>query len=193
MAVFRKKYSSMTDEELMLLVQQKEPEAFSALYDRYAGRMLNFFYPRLGSDEPKSQDFLHDLFVKILENPGSFTHGNRVSSWIYSIAMNMCKNEYRSQKVRQDYRIFVQNRSEEAMVHDHGSIDRKLFSKELDLKLDLLPATHREVFLLRYREDLSIAEIARVMEIPEGTVKSRLFHVLRTLALRLKTFDPVNT
>lgn len=188
-----KKPKPRNDEELMLLVQKNDPEAFSMLYDRYAGRMVNFFYLRLGYDEPKAQDFLHDLFVKILQNPFSYAPGNNFRSWLFTLAMNMCKNEYRSQQVREEYRLFVKSNVTGISEENHVAIDMKLFGRELLVKLELLPVTQREVFLLRYREELSIAEISEVMGIPEGTVKSRLFHTLRILALHLKKFDPVHS
>jgi len=188
-----KKNIQRNDEELMLLVQKNDPEAFSVLYDRYATRMVNFFYLRLGYDEPKAQDFLHDLFVKILQNPLSFAPGNNFRSWLYTLAMNMCKNEYRRQQVREEYRVFVRNSSDGIAEENSISIDMKLFGRELLIKLDLLPAAQRDVFLLRFREELTIGEISEVLGIPEGTVKSRLFHVLRILALHLKKFDPVQS
>jgi RNA polymerase sigma-70 factor (ECF subfamily) len=184
------RYENESDEELMLRLRDKEREAFSMLYDRYAGEMVNFFYSRLGQDEAKAQDFLHDLFLKLLNDPEKFTPGRSFRPWLYSIAMNMCRNEYRSFKVREDYRLSgfpdLHGRAEGS-----EKIDLKLFEKELNAKLSLLDETHREVFLLRFREELSISEIAGLMGCPEGTVKSRLFYTLKALSVQLKVFNPM--
>jgi len=184
------RYENESDEELMLRLRDKEREAFSVLYDRYAGEMVNFFYSRLGQDEAKAQDFLHDLFLKLLNDPEKFTPGRSFRPWLYSIAMNMCRNEYRSFKVREDYRLSgfpdLHGRAEGS-----EKIDLKLFEKELNAKLSLLDETHREVFLLRFREELSISEIAGLMGCPEGTVKSRLFYTLKALSVQLKVFNPM--
>jgi RNA polymerase sigma-70 factor (ECF subfamily) len=184
------RYENESDEELMLRLRDKEREAFSVLYDRYAGEMVNFFYSRLGQDEAKAQDFLHDLFLKLLNDPEKFTPGRSFRPWLYSIAMNMCRNEYRSFKVREDYRLSgfpdLHGRAEGS-----EKIDLKLFDKELNAKLSLLDETHREVFLLRFREELSISEIAGLMGCPEGTVKSRLFYTLKALSVQLKVFNPM--
>ncbi len=70
-------------------------------------------------------------------------------------------------------------------------IDMKLFELELKAKLMQLDETHREVFLLRFQQDLPISEIAELMGCPEGTVKSRLFYTLKALSVQLKVFNPL--
>ena len=183
-------YRQQSDEELMLRLLKKEREAFSVLYDRYAGEIVNFFYRRLGKDEDKAQDFLHDLFLKLLNNPEKYTPEKAFRPWLYSIAMNMCRNEYRSLKVREDYRLSgfpVISGSFEGSE----TIDMKLFEKELTTRLSLLDESHREVFLLRFQQELSISEIAELMGCPEGTIKSRLFYTLKALSVQLKVFNPL--
>ncbi|MEI7727252.1 MAG: RNA polymerase sigma factor [Bacteroidota bacterium] len=190
MSHFRKNYEQQSDEEIMLRLREKEREAFSVLYDRYAGEMVNFFYRRLGQDEAKAQDFLHDLFLKLLNDPEKYTPGKAFRPWLYSIALNMCKNEYRKLKVREDYRL--SGFSDISGSFDGiDKIDTKLFEKELTTRLNLLDETHREVFLLRFQQELSIAEIAEMMGCPEGTVKSRLFYTLKALSMQLKVFNPL--
>jgi RNA polymerase sigma-70 factor, ECF subfamily len=186
----RNTYRHLSDEELMLRLLEREREAFPVLYDRYAGEMVNFFYRRLGRDEAKAQDFLHDLFLKLLNDPGKFTPGRSFRPWLYSIALNMCKNEYRSLKVREDYRLS----GIPDVTGGYGGpekMDMKRFEQELRAKLDLLDEIHREVFLLRYQEELTIADIAELMGCPEGTVKSRLFYTLKALSMQLKVFNPL--
>jgi RNA polymerase sigma-70 factor, ECF subfamily len=183
-------YQQQSDEELMLRLREKEREAFSVLYDRYAGEMVNFFYRRLGRDEAKAQDFLHDLFLKLLGNPEKYVPGKAFRPWLYSIAINMCRNEYRSTKVRNDYRLSVFPAASASFAGSE-KIDMKLFEKELTAKLILLDEPHREVFLLRFEQELSISEIAEVMDCPEGTVKSRLFYTLKALSVQLKVFNPL--
>jgi RNA polymerase sigma-70 factor, ECF subfamily len=190
MSHFLYRYQQQSDEELMLRLLKKEREAFSVLYDRYAGEMVNFFYRRLGQDEAKAQDFLHDLFLKLLNNPEKYTPGKAFRPWLYSIALNMCKNEYRSLRVREDYRLSVFPATSGSFTGSE-KIDLRLFEKELTTRLSLLDETHREVFLLRFQQELSIAEIAELMGCPEGTVKSRLFYTIKALSVQLKVFNPL--
>lgn len=180
-----------SDEELMLRVVARDREAFSVLYDRYAKEMVNFFLRRLGQDEDRAQDLLHDLFLKVLTHPGSFTPGKAFRPWLFAIALNMCKNEYRSLKVREDYRISRQAVAEAAGIAGPEKIDLDRFEQELAGRLSRLGEAHREVFLLRFQQELSISEIAEMMDCPEGTVKSRLFYTLRILAEQLSVFNPL--
>ena len=64
--------SKATDEELMLHVRKGDREALAFLYDRYSAALVNFFHKMLNSDKEKAQDFMQDLFLKIIENPFSF-------------------------------------------------------------------------------------------------------------------------
>ena len=76
----------------MLYVLQGKEKAFTELYTRYAKPMLYFFYQRLYQDEPKAQDFLQDLFLKIIEKPQLFDRDKKFKTWLYTVATNMCKN-----------------------------------------------------------------------------------------------------
>ncbi len=100
MSILSRKLKACSDEELMESVKVGEETAFDELYNRYSKRLLVYFYRMLGSNEEKAQDFLQDIFVKIIEKPHLFGSKNRFSSWVFTVANNMCKNEYRRFKVR---------------------------------------------------------------------------------------------
>lgn len=193
MGITGRTYGNCTDSELMQGVLERDPHAFSELYDRYAAEMAGFFYRRLGSDEEKARDFLHDLFYKVLHQPERFTPGKPVRPWLYTLAMNMCRNEYRSLKVQEEYRLRAACGIEGFAPEPTGTIDRARFAEALAGRLEELPPSHREVFRLRFGDELSLAEIAGVLGIPEGTVKSRLFYALKTLASKLRVFEPLNS
>ncbi|MDP7122228.1 MAG: sigma-70 family RNA polymerase sigma factor, partial [Candidatus Marinimicrobia bacterium] len=78
----------------------RKTSAFDELYARYSSRLFHYFYRMLGGNPEKARDFLQDIFFKIVENPDRFHTGNRFSSWVFTIAHNMCKNEYRRLDVR---------------------------------------------------------------------------------------------
>src|ERR1700712_473931 len=84
----------------MLFIADGKEKAFTELYERYSKKMLYFFYQRLYQDKQKAQDFLQDLFLKILEKPQLFNADKKFKTWIYTLAANMCKNEYRKDAVR---------------------------------------------------------------------------------------------
>src|SRR6478752_1050031 len=93
-------YNGRSDEELMRLLQRGEEQALVHLYDRYGRKLLRYFHRMLWRDETRAQDFLQDLFMKVMEHPNHFNSDRKFSTWLYSVAHNMCKNEYRKQKLR---------------------------------------------------------------------------------------------
>lgn len=193
MRLFGKNYAAFSDKELMQLITEKLSEnAFNELYQRYSQKMLWFFYKMLNNDEPSAQDFLHDLFLKIIEKPELFDTNKKFSSWIFSVAHNMCKNEYRNQSTR---KTIVKELNPEIILDESFStmnkIDRNTFNQMLNEELAELDEEHRTTFLLRYEEELSIKKIGEILECAEGTVKSRLFYTTKKLASKLKIFQPL--
>jgi RNA polymerase sigma-70 factor (ECF subfamily) len=185
----RKDHAAHSDEELMELVGRGEIPAFDELYARYSRRLLLYFYRMLSGDEDRAQDILHDLFLKIIERPERFDTRRRFSTWIFSAAHNMCKNEYRWREVRQPADVEpdeIEDDAEGAIER----IDRERFAAVLDTELGMLDEEQRSTFLLRYQEELPIAEIAAILGCPEGTVKSRLYYTIRKLAAKLQAFNP---
>jgi RNA polymerase sigma-70 factor, ECF subfamily len=184
------KIKEYSDEQIMLLVQKGRTEALSELYDRYSGKMLNFFYRMLNKDIDNAKDFAQDLFLKIISNPSAFDCSKKFSVWIYTIAGNMCKNEYR--------RVSVRNEHKNSMIHQYtdnksyieDKIDYKLFKTNLDESLEKIDTNQKEIFLLRFQQELSIKEISEILQCPEGTIKSRLFYTVKILSDRLKVFAP---
>lgn len=196
MGLFKKSnFISLSDEALMAHVKKGEEKALEELYDRYSKRMLFFFYQRLYQDNEKAQDFLQDLFLKIIEKSDSFDVGRKFSVWIYSIASNSCKNEYRKNAVRNTK---VDNFEEKVLsrasydLSSETKHEMDLFSKSLSEELSKMDEKHSLSFILRHQQHLSIQEIGKVMDCPEGTVKSRLFYAIKTLAKNLRIYDSKN-
>lgn len=172
----------------MELIINGDDRAFGELYDRYAQAMFNYFHRMLWRDREKAEDFVHDLFTKIVNRPDMFDVKKKFKTWFYSIANNMCKNEYKKQQVRSNtfngldetYNVSSTQRSADKTTDD------KLISEEVDKALNQLEEKHKQVFELRYFDQLSMKEIADVIDISEGTVKSRLFYATKKLAKELE-------
>ncbi len=189
MRLFRKNYEAKTDEELMSLLVKNEQPAFDELYKRYSKPLLNFFFRMLNGEREKAEDFLHDLFLKIIEKPENFDHSRRFNTWFYTLATNMVRNEYRNLQVRNEHRQFLGDRQdEEAVESNELAIDKKQFELRLLVEIDKLDAETKTLFNLRFVEEMSVKEIAGMMECPEGTVKSRLHYLTKQLAKRLSIF-----
>lgn len=145
----------------------------------------------LNNDEEKAQDFLQDVFMKIVERPDLFDTTKSFKSWVFMVAANKCKNEYRKLKI-------LEVDADEVMVDDEeagykaliSQLDSDVFKKQLKLELNKLSQDHKTVFILRYREQFTVKEIAEIVESSEGTVKSRIHHAVKKLAEKLEMFHP---
>ena len=178
-----------SDEELMELVGSRSHAALDELYGRYATRLVAYFVRMLDGDEALAQDFLQDLFLKIIERPELFDTRRSFRTWVYSVAHNMCRNEFRRRRVRLHDDADADTFASDNPAHDLR-FDLERFASRLDAELATLGVELRTTFLLRYQEELSIKEIAAVVDAPEGTVKSRLFNTARRLARRLGEYAP---
>jgi RNA polymerase sigma-70 factor (ECF subfamily) len=190
MTLFRKNYEERTDEELMSLLVKSEQSAFDELYRRYSKPLLNFFYRMLNYEREKAEDFLQDLFLKIIEKPENFDKSQRFSTWFYTLATNMVKNEYRSLQIRSEYQQFLEIRQTETTEFNDESIDNQQFGCRLQIEIDKLDAETKTLFNLRFVEEMNLKEIAETMKCPEGTIKSRLFYLSKHLSKKLSIFKP---
>ncbi len=191
MQIFRKNYKRNSEAELMQFIKSGNKSAFDELYNRFSQKMLMFFNKMLANDHDKAQDFTHDLFMKIIENPNQYDVNRSFDTWIFSLAYNMCKNEYKKLKIRQQHSIAEQKTSD-ISVFISETIDKELYRKQLQMHLDQLDEEHKTIIILRFEEELSVKEIAQIVNCPEGTVKSRIFYTLQALSAKLAVFNPLN-
>ncbi len=194
----RKKISEFSDEKLFQLSLKGNEQAFEQLYHRYAGRMHRYFYRMLNRNENKAADFTQQLFLKVLEKGELFDKDRKLSTWLYTIAGNMCKNEYRRLgRCKEITGIDVSQSDywsshmslDGAQLFDQA-IDHTLFEKKLKEALEVLSPSHQQCFVLRFQEELSIKEISEIVDCPEGTVKSRIHYALKRLSDLLQIFNP---
>lgn len=168
----------------MQLIMAGDQAAFSELYLRYKSRMYYYFYRMLGNSADQANDFLQELFMKLIERPESYRPEFNFSTWLYSIANNMCKNEYRRRSIRMEYQAERSPMTPFESVNEAGIEPEQVMEKVFQT-LDLFGEEHRSAFLLHYREGFSVKEVAEILDLAEGTVKSRLFYTRKLLAEKL--------
>lgn len=190
--VFGKKYRNSADEELMLLIGNNDTKAFEELYKRYGKKIHYYFFRMLGYDKEKANDFTQDIFLKVIEKHNSYNKRLKFSTWLYSLATNMCRNEYKHSEVKLKHDEEYKNTTETIYINKFDSNhDIGIFKINLEKELNELETNHKTTFVLRYQEELSIKEIAEIMDCSEGTVKSRIFYTLQKLSQKLKTFNHI--
>ena len=192
MRIFQKQVKQLSDEELMKLLSKGNQKAFDEIYLRYSDVLFGYFMKMLARDKEKCEDMVHDLFANIIRKPDYFNVNRSFRTWVFSVACNMCKNEYKRMSVRKHVsNDFEPTKSLQAESDTLKKVHESTFSESFYKALNALDEKHKNVFALRHFEGLSMKEIAETLEINEGTVKSRLIYATKTLAKELKEFNPI--
>jgi RNA polymerase sigma-70 factor (ECF subfamily) len=186
-------FSHFTDEELMLAIRQGEKLAFNELYNRYSGKLYGYILKMLWYNEVRAQDLLQDVFTKIITQPHLFDASRNFKTWVYTMASNLCKNEFKRNDVRKNTSNGLDSHYQiSGSENVEDTVNDWEFKAALQVELAKLDEKHREVFLLKHVDGLSIKEISEIVGINEGTVKSRLFYAIKKLAAELKMFELVD-
>ena len=150
-------------------------ETFRTLYLEHGPRAQGFFLRMTGFDRELARDLTQDLFLRLWDSRHNYDERRPFRTWMFAIAYNMLKNEYRRHMTVMEY---AENAPKEEPVTDTDHLEQEQRDRILRSAIGRLPEPQKVVFLLRYEEELPLSEIARVCNIPEGTVKSRLFSAL---------------
>jgi RNA polymerase sigma-70 factor (ECF subfamily) len=168
---------------LVKVLQQNigdKQKAMNELFERYSNKMLEFFYYSLNKDRERAKDFTQDLFLKLVEKPERFNLDKTFKTWFYSVASNMCKNEYRKNATEKKYNEFVVNDNQSSF--DAGNKGGFVINEALTC----LKPSHKNSIILRYKFKMSIKEMSEVLDCPEGTVRSQLFYATKELSKYIK-------
>lgn len=188
--MFFKSISKKSDEEVMAMVRLGNRAALTELYRRYSISLLRYFHRMLWKDHEKAQDFVQDLFLKIIEHGARFDVRMSFSTWVYSAAHNMCKNEYRKKAFRDAVHL---TRGAEVVTERVFTPDSSPdFNQNLENALATLDAEEKHLFVLRFELDLPLENIGTMLDCPTGTVKSRIFNLKKKLAVQLSEFSPLS-
>ena len=184
--LFHKPLASLTDDELMLQVSSKDDDrAYSELYRRHARRLMGFFFRQVGKDEAAAADLVQDAFLRLWTSRKKFG-GTGFRTWLFNISFNLLKNHFRHDEIRKQYELYSSKQQEVAAdEHIIEQIDSRAFDLALQRELEKLPPEGRLLFSLRFEEELTVPQIAEVMAVPEGTIKSRLHALTQTLKQKL--------
>lgn len=176
---------SLPDAELMLRVGHGDHEAYEVLYNKHARRLGGFFLRMLAYDTSKAEDMVQELFVRVWSHRASYRTTQPFATWLYAMAYNLCKNDYRHKEVRQSYMTECMLREEPIDLTDEA-FERHELHMLLRQLIQALPEPQRDAFLLHYDEGLTVPEVARIVCCPEGTVKSRLAAALTAIKKQMK-------
>jgi len=189
-----------SDAELMVLVREGDEEAFIEIVERYKERLLNFFY-HLSWDYHMSEDLAQEVFMRLYAARKRYRTKASFRAFIYSIARNLWIDFVRKRKpervpVSLDTPVGRQGGEgtlrdmipDERSEHPGSCMEREEMARIVKDAVDGLSREERLVVMLVMNEGLKYREVAEVLGIPEGSVKSRMSHAYRVLRAKLKRY-----
>jgi len=179
-----------SDKELILRFQQGDELAYVELVNRYRDRLINFVFRFVGSFE-EAEDIVQDTFVKLYQKKDYYRPISEFSTWIFTIASNLAKTELRKRKRRKvsylsqigieekDFEIPVEDTTDEETVGEYTE-------SQIQDAIQSLQLHFRTALILRDIEELSYEEISKIIDVPLGTIKSRINRARLQLQEKLK-------
>jgi len=181
--------AELTDNEALDLAIRGDAEAFSALYERYIGRIYNYIYYRTGSPVD-AEDLTARVFYRALGHIGAYRNtGVPFSAWLYRIAHNLVANWHRDNKRRKEvpledhYHLFPRSDHPESTLVNNQEME------DLMAAIRTLSPERQQLIILKFVERLSNAEIAIIMSRSEGAIKSLYHRTLLALKDQVKKQD----
>jgi RNA polymerase sigma-70 factor (ECF subfamily) len=168
-----------TDRELVAQFQGGDTSAYSEIVHRYQDRVFTLAL-RWMRDQAVAEEVAQDVFIALFRSLGTFRGDSKLSTWVYRVVVNHCKNRIQYRRRRHMDR----HEPLEGVGGDGGHPPRQLASDApgADASRHRTEAEQRMIIVLRDIEDLSYVEIGAIMDVPRGTVKSRLHRARTQLA-----------
>ena len=169
----------LTDEQLIKKFQDGDVGAYNQIVYRYKDRLLNFIY-RFLNDLDRSEDLVQDTLLKLYTHKDSYKEIAKFSTWLYTIAANLARTELRKIKRRKTFSVTELSHDDREFIiksTDVGpgeAIFSQNFEKNVQRALAELPDDFKTIIILRDIQELSYDEISKIVEVPLGTVKSRI-------------------
>lgn len=190
----------LSDEELVRRFNEGDASAFEELLQRYQRPLFNFIL-RSVRERDRAEELLQDVFLKVLQRSSEFQGNSKFSTWLYTIARNLCIDTSRKMVFRRHRSLDAPLRSDEAegatlldrVASTVPAADREAIGQDLQARIaaaiEELPEEQREVFLMREVQNMAFKEIADVVGVPENTVKSRMRYALERLQRALAEYE----
>ena len=180
-----------TDEQLIALFQKGDEKAYVELVNRYRDRLMNFVFQYLG-DMELAEDIVQDTMLKLYQKKHYYKQIAKFSTWIYTIAKNLAFTELRRKKIRKTTVLSQMTSDEKDYELPSGQpetgqeIQSEFALKLIQAAIQGLPDRFKTIIILRDIEELSYEEISSILDVPLGTVKSRINRARLQLQVELQ-------
>lgn len=168
-----------TDEQLIFRFQQGDIDAFEELVRRYKDQLLSFVFRFVGNRND-AEDIVQETFLRVYKNKHYYKEIAKFSTWVYTIAGNLAKTELRRRKRKRLLSVSnIMKDDKDYDIPDHAmnpekTVDGTMKETIIQNAIEKLPSRFKEVIVLRDVQGFSYEEISQILNIPLGTVKSRV-------------------
>ena len=181
----------LTDEKLIARFQDGDINAYNELVDRYKDRLLNFVF-RYFNNREQAEDVVQETLIKLYTHASYYKNIAKFSTWLYTIAKNNALTELRKNKRKRTDSLWT-NEGKPIDLETKGDSLEKTVHNEIAVEalnryLDEIPENFRIAVVLRDFQELSYEEISKILEIPIGTIKSRINRGRIQLSEKMKHF-----
>ena len=190
---YRDQNLKSVNSELIKKAIEGDESAYKNLLENYRGAIYNLLYKMVRNKE-ETEDLVQEAFMKAFKALPSFNEEYAFSTWLYKIAVNNCIDHMRKKKL-QTYSINKPVQSKDGELDREFpdtsmSPDKSILSDErasiIETAIDELPENYKTAIILRHSEEKSYEEISKILNIPLGTVKARIFRAREMLKKKLK-------
>lgn len=176
------------DAELVAASQAGDQDAFAQLVQRHQRRVFNLVFRMLQQYE-EANEITQETFLAAWQGLPTFRGDSRFSTWLYRIAYNCCLKQLEQRKRDKALQLAMQTEQ----VSAHEQINNELEAHDCQSlvreHLSMLPAKYRIVLVLRHLQDMTYEEMAEILTMPIGTIKTHLFRARNLLKERLQAFE----
>ncbi len=165
------------------------PNAFDQIVDLYYNTIFRMVYYRVRSGMD-AEDITQDIFIQVLKNIKSLKDFSLFNSWLFSIAVNKVRDFKRKKRFTSLFGVLSDKNTENEQEYEHETgaesgplegVIRQNFWKQFEAILNRLSSLEKEVFLLRFLDQLGIREISMALKKNESTVKTHLYRALKKI------------
>jgi RNA polymerase sigma-70 factor (ECF subfamily) len=194
-------YQGLRDEELVIRAQNDDPSAIEQLIRRYQRKVYAIAYQMCFADDEEAKDRVQEAFLQAFRSIKKFKAKSSFYTWLYRIVVNTCIDARRCSKRRS--RVFSswrfakkEEKGSNAFLEDYpdhnenmnplSALSHRQLERDVKNALKLLSEKQRIVFQLKVLQEMSIPEIAEIMNLAEGTVKTHLFRATQRVRNHLQ-------
>lgn len=190
----KERIETFDEAEIVRRARDGDEKAFEFIVKKYQNRVANLIFKIIG-DASVVEDLTQDVFLRVIESLKDYKFGSALYTWIYRITVNICIDEIRKKQRSRAYSLSDMISQNPKAEPAHSPVEKIAEQKELreiiEKAISKLPLEYKTVIILREFEDLPYEEIAKILKISVGTVKSRIFRARKLLAEHLKEYKEI--